>query len=637
MCGITGIYSFKSRNGIDQSLLKKMTEVLSYRGPDSEGYYTDSNVGLGHRRLSIIDLSEKGKQPMSNENDDVWIVFNGEIYNFMDLREDLEKKGHKFRSNTDTEVMIHAYEEYGEKCLNKFNGMFAFAIYDAREVNGKKQQKLFLARDRVGKKPLFYYRDEEKFVFASELKSIIEDKGIKREIDLEALSLYLSYGYIPAPKSIFKNIQKLLPAHYLVFENGKIKIKKYWDLAYRETGHPEEYYIKEFLKIFSESVKRRLISDVPLGAFLSGGIDSSAVVAFMSKLGHEPLNTFTIGFEEKGYDERDYARIVADKFNTNHREMIVKPYNLNILPKLVWYYNEPYSDSSALPSYFVANMTRKYVTVALNGDGGDESFAGYPKYALDNLFSYYAHLPSFMRKTLNRSIGLLPEQKTYSGFYHKIKKFNELSKMSREKRFAMYTLVNDEETKSSMISEKIKGLNINAEKDLINKVRSSPPKNFLNKMLYTDIKTYLPYDLLVKMDIATMANSLEARSPFLDYNLMEFAASMPPNLKLRGLAKKYLLKKALKNVLPRGILHRRKMGFAVPLDAWFRDDLEGFAYNTLIEGKTFSSEYIRKDKVKRIIEIHKSKTKDYKPVIWNLLWLEMWGRMYIRGEKLKNV
>ena len=634
MCGITGIYSFKGGNGIDQSLLRSMTKVLSYRGPDSEGYYTDSYVGLGHRRLSIIDLSEKGKQPMCNENGDIWIVFNGEIYNFMDLREDLEKRGHKFRSNTDTEVMIHAYEEYGEKCVNFFRGMFTFAIWDNRD---KESKRLFIARDRVGKKPLFYYYDKNKFVFASELKSIIEDESIKREIDLEALSLYLSYGYVPAPRSIFKNIHKILPGHYLVCEDGKIRIKKYWDLRYKETNFSEEHYKKLILKELEEAVKIRLISDVPLGAFLSGGIDSSAVVAMMSKLTDKSVKTFTIGFEEQEFDESRYARIVAEKFETDHKEMIVKPDAIKMLPKLVWHYNEPYADSSALPSYYVAKMTRKYVTVALNGDGGDESFAGYERYAQNKMFGYYDIMPLPIRKMICKTANMLPEPKMHKSNYRKLRRFFELSSLSRFDRYVQFMLTCDRKTKMDIAANKLKSVKIDESMTIKNELQKDNASDFLNKMMYADVKRYLPDDLLVKMDIATMANSLEARSPFLDHELMELAASVPPRLKLKGMTKKYILKKALQNTLPKEILHRRKMGFGVPLVNWFRGDLQEFAYNSLMGNNAFISSYLRTEGIKDILNKHKSKRKDNSAIIWNLLWLEMWGRIYVQRRGLSKV
>ena len=405
MCGITGILNFNG-SVVDKLLLRRMTDVLSYRGPDGEGFYVDKNVGLGHRRLAIIDLSDAGKQPMCNHDGTIWITFNGEIYNFQELRRDLEGRGYRFSSSTDTEVIIHAYEEYGVDCVGFLRGMFSFAVWD---VNKK---QLFLVRDRVGKKPLVYYKDNDRFVFASEIKAIIEDKTIKREVSQEALSNYLGYGYVPAPLTIFKNIYKLLPGHCMIVDNkGNITIKQYWDLQFKETNFSEDYYCKKTLELLEESTKIRMFSDVPLGAFLSGGVDSSAVVAMMAKNSEQPIKTFSIGFEEQEFNELPYARIIAEKFNTDHKEFIVKPDAIKILPKLVWYYDEPFADSSALPSYYLAQLTKKHVTVSLNGDGGDENYAGYDRIKAMNVLKIYKKVPKFARRIINYSVEKLPEKR----------------------------------------------------------------------------------------------------------------------------------------------------------------------------------------------------------------------------------
>lgn len=632
MCGITGIFNFQRKNAIDKSLLKKMTDILVHRGPDSSDYYWDSYCGLGHRRLSIIDLSSKAKQPMCNENKSIWIVFNGEIYNFSGLKKELESKHHSFKSDSDTEVIIHGYEEYGESIVEKLRGMFAFAIWDS----DKKQ--LFLARDRVGKKPLFYYADEERFVFASELKAIIQDPTILREINLESVSHYLSYCYIPAPLSIFKDIFKLLPGHYMVVNNqGEIKITKYWDLIFNPSNCSEEYCTERILHELDEATKMRMISDVPLGAFLSGGVDSSAVVALMAKHSTEPIKTFSIGFEESSFDETKYARMIAEKFGTDHKEFIVKPDAIKILPELVWYYNEPFADSSALPSYYVANITKKYVTVALNGDGGDESFAGYDRYAVNRAMNYYQWIPKIMRYPFEQVLLQLPEPAMQKNWIDKMKRFINIASCSPEDQYIRLMMTFQNEAKSELCTDKLNNLNVNSMNILKKEFIRSAQLDFQNKLLYVDVKRYLPDDLLVKMDIAAMANSLEARSPFLDHKLMEFAATIPPQFKLNGFEKKYILKKALLPILPKEILYRKKQGFGVPIGDWFRNDLYSYASDILLDQRAISRGYFRTDKIKNILSSHMSRKKNHAGRIWNLLWLELWHRAYLDEMPVKNI
>ncbi len=632
MCGITGIFNFQRKNSIDKALLKRMTDILIHRGPDSSDYYWDSYCGLGHRRLSIIDLSSKAKQPMCNEDKSIWIVFNGEIYNFLELKKELEIKHHKFKSDSDTEVIIHGYEEYGDKIVEKLRGMFAFAVWDS----DKKQ--LFLARDRVGKKPLFYYADEERFVFASELKAIIQDPTILREINLESVSHYLSYGYVPAPLSIFKDIFKLLPGHYLVVNNqGEVKITKYWDLVFNPSNYSEEYCTERILQELEEATRIRMISDVPLGAFLSGGVDSSAVVALMAKNSSEPIKTFSIGFEESSFDETKYARIVAEKFGTDHKEFIVKPDAIKILPKLVWYYNEPFADSSALPSYYVANITKKYVTVALNGDGGDESFAGYDRYAVNRAMNYYQWIPKLARYPFEQILLQLPEPAMQKNWVDKMKRFINIASCSPEDQYIRLMMTFQNEAKSELCTDKLNHLNVNSMNILRKEFIRSTQLDFQNRLLYVDVKRYLPDDLLVKMDIAAMANSLEARSPFLDHKLMEFAATIPPKFKLNGFEKKYILKKALLPILPKEILYRKKQGFGVPIGDWFRNDLYSYASDILLDQRAISRGYFRADKIKNLLSSHLSKKKNHAGRIWNLLWLELWHRTYVDEISIKHI
>ncbi|MBW2999234.1 asparagine synthase (glutamine-hydrolyzing) [Candidatus Woesearchaeota archaeon] len=624
MCGITGIYNFRKET-VDNELLKEMTNILHYRGPDDSGYFVDKNIGLGHRRLSIIDLSEKGSQPMHNEDETVWVKFNGEIYNFEELKKDLEKKGHRFYSDTDTETIVHAYEEYGEDCVKHLRGMFAFSIWDS------KNKKLFLARDRVGKKPIFYFADKERFVFASELKSLLLDDSIAKEIDMTALSHYLTFGYVPAPLSIFKSIKKVMPSHTLTVQDGKISTRKYWDITYKPKLASQQYFKKKLLEELKQAVKLRMISDVPLGAFLSGGIDSSSIVAMMAKLSDEPVKTFSIGFDEEPYSELKYARIVAEKFNTDHKEMVVRPDAAEILPKLVWHYNEPFADQAAVPTYYLSKMTREHVTVALNGDGGDESFAGYPRYVVDKIVRYYNHVPNPMRKAFTYFANKVP----YTNFrmISRIQKGLAAAKMKPEDRYIYVMSYFDEGgLKKEISSEKLNSLKANSNNVLMDHFNECNSSSITNRMMYVDIKKYIPEDLMVKVDIASMANSLEGRSPYLDHNLMEFAATIPPSLKLKGMTTKYILKKALHPLLPEEIIHRRKQGFGMPIAEWFRNDLKELSYELLVGKEARQRGYFNYGKIKQMLDQHVSGKIDYCFKLWSLLWLELWHRIYVDND-----
>jgi asparagine synthase (glutamine-hydrolysing) len=607
-----------------------MASVINHRGPDDEGVYVKGNVGLAHKRLSILDLSTAGHQPMSNEDGSVWIVFNGEIYNFLDLRDALIKKGHTFVSRTDTETIIHLYEEKGIECVHDLRGMFAFAIWDEHK------ERLFCARDRAGKKPFVYAHTKEGFVFASEIKSLLRDPLIDKSLDYRAIHHYLTYQYVPSPLSIFENIKKLPPAHILIYERGKITAKRYWNLSYRNKLHLPSLrdYGERFRDLFEEAVKIRLRSDVPLGAFLSGGIDSSLVVAVMSRLMDQPVKTFSIGFEEEAYDEVKFARLIAEKYETDHHEFTVKPDAVSILPKIVWHYNEPYADSSAIPTYYVSKMTRDFVTVALNGDGGDESFAGYERYLADKLADYYRRVPSFVREgIIRRAVDILPHSTNRRNFFRRLKRFVKGISETPERRYVRWICFFDNEMKEDLYTASFKELNREYDSvDLtVTWYERADAKQFLDKTLFVDVMSYLPEDLLVKVDVASMAHSLEARSPFLDHKVMEFAASLPPNLKLRGMETKYLLKETLSDIVPREILHRKKMGFGVPLDVWFRNDLKEMAYDVLLDQKCIERGYFRKEYISKMLEEHVSRRYDHSYRIWALLFLELWHRMFIDG------
>jgi asparagine synthase (glutamine-hydrolysing) len=651
MCGICG--EINLRIGVRPDSIKKMCRVLAHRGPDDEGMvfikgdqYAELrnaleftpvqnyfDVGMGHRRLSIIDLSSAAHQPMCNENRSVWIVYNGEIYNFHDLRKELIDKGHLFKSNSDTEVILHGYEEWGVDCLNRFRGMFVFALWD----NNRK--RLFMARDRLGEKPLVYFRQNGQFAFASEIKALLQIPRIKREVNAYAIHHYLTYQYIPSPGTIFQGIQKLPPGHYLLYDRkGNIKIECYWRLHFSsnaQMGVDPQEVSDRIRKELEESVRLRLISDVPLGAFLSGGVDSSLIVGIMAKLSEKPVKTFSIGFEEKEFDELSYARLVSNHFATEHHEFIVKPNAIEILPKLVWHYNEPFADSSAIPTYYVAHMTKDYVKVVLTGDAGDENFAGYQRYLLSKWVASFIRIPEKLRKDL------LPNfLRAFSVFHLREEKLNRLSDLvevlsnDQARNYAELIKVFNAKEKEDVYTEdfrekveKIEPLDF-----LLKKFEDSGRENLLEQLLYVDINSYLPEDLLVKMDIATMANSLEARIPFLDHKFMELVAGIPSNLKLKGTTTKFILKKTISNFLPEVILRRKKMGFVVPVSRWFRNELRNYVYEILLDPRTINRGYFKKEGVERLLSDHVKLRYDHSAKIWALLFLETWFRVFMDRE-----
>jgi len=618
MCGILGVWDFSSR--VDRALIKQMRELLTHRGPDDKGIFIDNQTGLAHRRLSIIDLSKAGNQPMSNEDGSIWITYNGEIYNFQEIKGDLEKKGHQFKSNTDTEVIIHAYEEYGPNCLSLFNGMFAFGIWDSNK------REIFLARDRIGVKPLVYYQDKDKFIFASELKAILPYPGINKEVSEEAISHYLSFGYVPTPMCIFKNMAKLPPGHYAIInKNNELLIKQYWDIDFNNLIiKSEEEYCKDIIENLERSTRLRMISDVPLGAFLSGGIDSSAVVAIMSKLSKEPVKTFTIGFEEQDFDESKYARKISELFDTEHKEKIVKMDAVKIFDDLVWHYNEPFADSSAIPTYYVSQMTREHVTVALSGDAGDESFIGYKRYVPNRDEVLAKIIPNTLKPIISRVGKRFFSQGDEKPLFQKLGRKFDLLDMKDEERYFEWQSTFNTYYKNELATERLKGYD--SKKIMLTKTDKYMPT--ILKKQYFDFKHYLPDDILVKVDIASMAHSLEVRSPFLDYNVIEYAASIPHQIKMKNNVNKYILKKSLKEILPREILYRKKAGFAVPLVHWFRKDLRDLSYDILLDGITVKRGYFKKEAIKKILESH-NKGVDHSDRIWGLLFLEKWLRAFI--------
>lgn len=635
MCGIAGILAL-IRGLSKESLtaqLKSMTNAQSHRGPDDQGIWCDGTCALGHRRLSIIDLSEAGHQPMSNADGSIWITFNGEIYNFQALRRELESLGHRFRTRTDTEVLIYAYEQWGEACLSRLRGMFAFVIWDAL------RKRLFAARDRVGKKPLFYTQTSQSFLFASELQGLIANPEVKREVNFPAIDSYLSYGYVPAPGTAFKDIFKLPPAHYLMIDLSSpnqsssqvpVKIARYWSLDYTPKFKLSEEEACEILREkMAEAVKLRMISDVPLGAFLSGGIDSSIIVGLMAQHSEQPVKTFSIGFHEAAYNELEHARRIAQKWGTDHHEFIVEPDALEILPKLVKHYGEPYADSSAVPTFYVSQMTRQHVTVALNGDGGDESFAGYERYLGNSIAELIHSVPGmgFAARALSRVIPDSIDPKSRARLAHR---FLSVATQPMAQRYPRWLTYFTNDAKPLLYSREFTG-RLNGSRDswlssLCSELSQLDP---VDAAMAVDIVSYLPYDLLVKVDITSMANSLEARSPFLDHEVMEFAARLPVEMKVRGRQLKHLLKKAFADLLPPENINRRKMGFGVPVGQWFRGPLREMLCDALLLQPARSRGYFQDLHIARLVDDHLNERADNSFQLWSLLMLELWRREFI--------
>ncbi len=630
MCGIGGKLYFDPARPVEREVLERMNAVQAHRGPDDSGIYCQGAVGLAHRRLSIIDLSPAGHQPMANEDGTIWIVFNGEIYNFQALRPRLAGRGHRFRSHTDTEVILHLYEEHGVDCLQFLRGMFAFAIWD------EPRRQLFLARDRLGKKPLCYHRGAEALRFASEAKAILQDPAVEARPDPVGISHYLTYGYVPSPGSAFQGMQKLPPAHYLLCRNGKVEVVRYWRLRRdRKLRQSEAEWCREILARLEEAVRLRLVSDVPLGAFLSGGIDSSAVVAMMRRASGA-VKTFSIGFDEPEYDELTYARLVAQRFGTDHHELVVRPDATAILPKLTWHYDEPFGDSSAVPTYYVAQMTRQHVTVALNGDAGDEAFGGYDRYVANVLAASFDRWPGagLLRRAIRWGLTLWPRTGRRSSLLYRGRRFLDGLTEVPERRYARWFCHFYGDRKDELCSPEFRAAwgEDDALEVLLRAYRESDAPDFIDATLGVDAALYLPDDLLVKVDIASMAHSLEARSPFLDHEFMEFAATIPSDLKLRGRTKKYILKRALADLLPEEILHRPKMGFGVPIDHWLRHELRDVAYDTLLGARSMERGYFRRETVLRLLDEHVQGMANWHYLLWTLLMLELWHRTYVDGD-----
>lgn len=632
MCGIAGIIGFR-HNAAQREFVERICRLLIHRGPDDEGYFIGDGVALGSRRLAIIDLVS-GHQPQANEDGTIRVVLNGEIYNFQELRDTLQRRGHRFASKSDTEVLVHSYEEYGGEFLQHLRGMFAFALWD------EKKRRLLLARDRVGEKPLFYAKTEKQFVFASELRALLAHPTVSREIDRTAIDDYLTYGYIPAPKTIFRHVRKLQPGHFLTVQAAtqELSIQRYWQLEYTPPLDLDEEEAAELLlEQLTESVRLRLIADVPLGALLSGGTDSSLVVALMSRLCSRPVKTFSIGFTEREFNELPYARRIAEFFGTDHHEMVVTPNTFEVLPILVRHYGEPFADSSAVPTYYVAKLTRQHVTVALNGDGGDECFAGYERYLGSMLAEAYQRVPEILRKAVMEPVvHALPALSHRRSRIHQFRRFLDAAEQPFAERYLRWVSYFTPKEKRNLYTSSFRSELGEYEPntwllDLFQRLRVNGNAS-LETLLAVDVQSYLPYDLLVKMDIATMANSLEARSPFLDHKLMEFCARLPSRYKVRNFTLKYLLKKVGMKLLPHANLYRRKMGFGVPVGQWLRGELRPMVNELLLDDGFARRRYFEPAVVREMVERHTSGVEDHAYKLWALLWLELWQREVVEGE-----
>lgn len=625
MCGITG-YINNSDRPVERGVLERMNRAIIHRGPDEDGFYVKENVGLAMRRLSIIDLAG-GQQPIHNEDRTKWIVYNGEIYNFQELRDDLEKRGHRFYTHSDTETIIHLYDEFGEGCLDRLRGMFAFAIWDESE------KSLFVARDRVGKKPLLYsHRPNGDLIFGSEFTALLEHPSIGRDIDREAIDSYLSYLCVPAPMTAYREIRKLEPGHWLKWKNGEIETERYWQPDFsKKIKISEEDAIGETTRLLRESTKLRLISEVPLGAFLSGGVDSSTVVALMAEESSSPVKTFSIGFEEQDFSELKYARRVAEHVGAEYHEFVVRPDALEVLPTLVEHYGEPYADSSAIPTYYVSRETRKHVTVALNGDGGDESFAGYERHAAMRLAEAYRRVPKFLRKAfVETAVGLVPTSELRRSRARDAKRFLQAANLPKTERYFRWMSTFDRRAKKEIYTDEFAAsLNGTNASQYMDRWFGSNGSGVVDAAMLNDLMTYLPNDLLVKVDIASMANSLEARSPFLDHKVIEFAASLPESLKMRRFETKSLLKKVASRLVPPDVIYRRKMGFGVPVGKWFRGEMRSFVSEVLLSERALNRGIIRPEALHRYVTEHTSGERDHQFQLWTLLMLELWFQRFI--------
>lgn len=631
MCGICGV-----AGQADEQVIKSMLARIAHRGPDDEGVYvaetsTDERVGLGHRRLSIIDLSPAGHEPMPDASGQIWLTFNGEIYNFKELRRELERLGHRFRSETDAEVIIYAYREWGHQCLSRFNGMFAFAIWDSRD------ESLLLARDRLGIKPLYYADTPVGFAFASEIKALLAIPGIDRGVDLAALDQFMTFLWTPDPKTAFRGVSKLPPGHYLVHRDGRSEVFEYWDMAFDEDDSVSEAeWVERLREQITRSVHGQMIADVPLGAFLSGGLDSSTIVALMTAVATEKVTTYTFGFKQEDLrydileDDVKYARAVGREFKTDYYEEFLEPQVMDLLPKLVYHMDEPVADPAIITSYLICRTARERLTVLLSGMGGDEVFAGYPRHTAVKIAEAYNLIPSFLSRPVVRALpGSKPGK--FTALFRNTKKLAKSAALPERERYLGFGTYFTEEEKREMYSAEMREASIEfnpyaEHQKYFDRVAG---EDFINQMLYIDMKTFLPCLNLTYTDKTSMASSMEVRVPLLDHELIELAARMPARLKLKGLTGKYILKRAARSWLPREIIHRKKAGFSAPVRAWLVRDLRGMVEELLSESNIERRGYFDYRAVRRLIDENISGREDNSLKVFQLLTLELWHRAFI--------
>ncbi len=658
MCGIAGAAWTAGSPPFDISVLEQMTTVLAHRGPDDAGYYhsiyapglpgrclpcgTVPNVdqphapgaALGHRRLSIIDLAG-GHQPLANEDGTVWIAFNGEIYNYRELQQTLERQGHRFRTSSDTETIVHLYEEHGPACVRLLRGMFAFAIWDDRA------RQLFLARDRLGKKPLVYRLEAQRLLFASELKALLQVPGIPRELNPFAVNDYLTYQYVPHPHSILKGFNKLAPAHWAVYRDGSLRIERYWAPAYAKpptaggSEMSQSQGRKKLRESLTEAVRLRMRSDVPLGAFLSGGVDSTIIAGLMQQLSDRPVKTFSIGFPIKAFDERSFARLAAEHLKTEHHELVVDPSALQILPKLIWQYDEPFSDSSAIPMLYLSEMTRQHVTVALSGDGGDELFAGYDRYRAVQMAQTFDLLPRFLQKVIAAPFWQrLPASTRQKSKRRRLKRLLSALSYPPERRYLKWISIFDDARLTELLSNEFRDQlgSADAAEFVLDAYRECPSRDFVTRTTCADVLTYLPCDILNKVDVASMAYGLEARCPFLDHEVVDLAAAMPIEWKMHGGRGKQILIETFSDLLPLAIQRRSKMGFGVPLDHWFRGELQPLLQDVLLDRRSLERGLFRPQAVEQLVEEHVNSRWDHSYRLWSLLVLELWQQQFLDAK-----
>lgn len=618
--GVRALIPKESWRQLASSQLEQRIQVQ----PTSGKYW----VALGHRRLSILDLTEAGRQPMLDRKSGNWITFNGEIYNFKEIRKEITALGFSFQSQSDTEVLLLAYRVWGTESVNRLRGMFSFAIWDPS------QEKLVLVRDRIGKKPLYYYHDARRFVFASELKALLALPGVEKRMNITALHDYLTFGYVPGEQTIFTDVRKVPPGHLLVWQNGKISLERYWNLddwfkGSGDFGLSDQEWCQEAWSRLADCVRTRLVSDVPLGAFLSGGIDSSAIVGFMARELGKGVKTFSIGFRESSFDELRYARLVAEHFGTEHHEFVVEPQAADLLGDLVWYLDEPFADASVLPTFLLSRLAREHVKVVLTGDGGDELFAGYESYLAEQYVDLYSRTPRAMRRSVELILSRAPESSKRTAVLRRAKRFVEKAALPREYR--EWRMIFSHTAKQALYSDDLKAATgaVDSLERRARAFRTARNLDWVAALQLWDFHVYLPDDLMVKTDRATMANGLEARSPFLDHTLIEWCAGMPSNLKVRKWNTKYILKKSVQSMLPSEIIHRPKQGFAVPVSAWFRGALRDMAEGVLLSTSSISRGYFQRKSVEDLFLAHIRGTADHGHKLWALMNLELWHQRFL--------